>query len=801
MSITPDQLPNRVSNFVAYGPEERAADPTNDGEVTTIRPQVYVRYYPGIVVSDLKEGGRSGNREGLVTVHFDPTSIGFKDPISAHMNSDDQTLPILRNSLENKAPITVAIETQRKKKNSESGSPISPLTPIHALRGASHPNGDGDGRMMMGPSGNNTSNRVAFVNGQGTQHLQSVPTEWKSLVNNKSGDLPPEGWRNFAPGEDWTQIGAAVRSGAPTPASTQGGAPMGGAIDGFPTPEQLSGLIHNVVSQSLKEFAPILANQVTQASGPTSPGRAAGKFYEGKQWDARTSDGRINLGGYVVASERWAFAWAYRYLSEAAEDASVSPEDAWTLSGSVLTMASQVQANSYGRGFVADRTTPSHREAEHWVQWTIRNIHPYPGVDADEETLTGWSEEVANEATSLFIEAGGRAGEYFAATTKRDKHGAAPQAKTEERSEGPSEKVIRAFLDVIEKGWDNPASLKALGAQGRENGYGTLRVSMTTDENGVHIAYPPTEGEESGPLESLLIYRLNNLPEQGEQGGGEGEQSPASPNQSPEAGQDTQEQAQPEPSQEQAPAEAPAQEGASAQEAPATPQESTPAPQSEGPADSIIERLKVVATDGDLRAIYEEAKNADLLATKVTVAPGPNGEVIFGQDGQDGFQTQTIGSVVGIIRNSLQNTVAQSAASASEAPADEPHAPQAEAPAEEESPAPTEVAPAEEPHQETADQGATPEEASPAPEAAPDAEEAPSTEAPAETAQPDNEAQRIADEASAASDTDTVAALQQEAEDKGLLDALIQNDGTEGPLGHWLSSQKRRVGRAQRRQK
>lgn len=70
MTITPDQLPGKVSNFIAYGAEERAADPTRDGEVITIRPQVYVCYYPGLVVQSIQEGGRSGDRKGTMTVHF-----------------------------------------------------------------------------------------------------------------------------------------------------------------------------------------------------------------------------------------------------------------------------------------------------------------------------------------------------------------------------------------------------------------------------------------------------------------------------------------------------------------------------------------------------------------------------------------------------------------------------------------------------------------------------------------------------------------------------------------------------------
>lgn len=808
MSITPDQLPSRVSNFIAYGPEERAADPTNDGEVITARPQVYVRYFPAIVVSGLQEGGRSGNREGLVTVQFDPASIGFKDPISAHMNSDDRTLPALRNSLENKAPLAIAIETQRKKKNSEDGSPISPLTPIHALRGASQPNGDGDGRMMMGPSGNNTSNRVAFVNGQGTQHLQSNPAEWKMLVNNKAGDLPPEGWRKHTPGEDWKEIGAVVRDGAPVP-SSQTATP--GPVSGFPTPDQLGDLIRGIVGQSLKEFAPALANQIAQASGavPSTPqGRPSGKFDEGKQWHPRTSDGRINLGGYVVSSERWVFEWAYRHLTEDLE-IEVSTDDTWTLTDAVFTMASAVQANAYGHGFVPDRASASHRQAEHWVQWVIKRMLPYPGLDADEETLSGWTEEVTNEATALLTEAGRRAGEYFSSVSKRDKNGAAPQASTSDEDEaqsGPSEKVVRAFLDVVQKGWDNPETIKNLGIQGRENGYANIPVSMTTDEDGVQIAYPPAEGQPTGPLESLLIHRYTALTSQGQGPAQDATDAQGEP------GAPAQEQNSPEQS-------APEQDAASSAPAEVNEQTATdeasapsaPATQEGDPAYSLIERLKVVSDDQALRAIYEDAKEANLIATKVYVAPGPNGEVIFGQEGQDGFQVKTIGSVVGIIRASLVNATNDSNATDGAAPASQDQqtpsneAPQtADAPQED-----TDSAPEQTPAEETQTVSEAPQETPEAPaepteseeeEQAPEAEvETPQNDAPEQAEGGD--AQRIADAAGSASTLDEIAVLKTEADEKGLSTAPVTVGGTEGVLGLWIDHKKRRLTRAQRASK
>lgn len=775
MTITPDQLPGKVSNFIAYGAEERAADPTRDGEVITIRPQVYVCYYPGLVVQSIQEGGRSGDRKGTMTVHFDPSSIGFRDPISAHMNDDDATVSILRNSLENKAPLTVAIEIQRKKKNSETGSPISPLTPIHALRGATQPNGEGDGRMMMGPSGNNTSKRVAFVNGQSTQHIQSNPAEWKSLVNNKAGDLPPEGWRNFAPGEDWTEIGAAIRADAPAVNAPQGGNSPAGA---FPAPTELANLIQSVVGQTLKDFAPTLANHVAQSSATLTsdtPGRPANKFDEGKQWNPRTSDGRINLGGYVVAGERWVFEWAFRYLSESLE-VEASPEDAWTLSAAVITMASEVQSNAYGHGFIADRTTASHREAERWVQWAIKNVHAYPGTEADEDTLKAWSDEVVTEASSLFTEAGRRAGDYFSNVTKRDKNGAAPQAKAEKAPSGPSEKVVRAFLDVVQKGWNDSQTIRNLGAQARDGGYLRLPVSMTADDKGdVSISYPPAEGQESGPLESLLIYRLNTLQAQAQSNAPQGDgqaptQEPAAEEQAPQV-------------QEGAPEQAPGQANLTS--------EQTTAPQENPQVASIIESLKTVSDDQSLRAIYEQVKDANLVAARVFVSQGEDGQVIFGQEGQEGFQAQSLGNVFGVMRRTMtaptpspaeaQGTPATE--STPPAPAEEHSAPEANN-VTEEAPAPQEEAPEAQSEQAPAEE--TP------------AEEAPSSE---DVIEGSSDAQGLADAAGSANTLDEIATIKKDAEAQGLMEVEVMGGGTEGGLGLWIKHQERRIGRAQRTQK
>lgn len=605
--LTPTDLPTAASTtFIAYAAPVRVADPQGGGEPLTIRPQVLVKYFPEIKVLGLKEGGRNGNASDLLTVEFDPTSVAIGEgrtltqSIRAHMDSSDPTIAILRKAFENGGTIAIGIETQRKAKNSATKEPINPLTPIHALRGASNPDGSGDNTVMMGPSGQNTTNRLVFVNGQATKHLQSDPAEWKALTNNKAGDLPPAGWRYYAPGDDWREYGAVVPAEGPSAPAPAPGAPSLAT----PASEGLASLLENTIRR-------VLADIDGEQGRPTAP---RGKWREGKPYDARTSDGRINLGGYAVSAYRGVFTWAAGHIEKTTQKPAPM-DDAWTLATAAMEIADEVQVLAYAllvghqepdaliAAALPDRTIGSHRDAEQWVQWVIDNTHCPDDLTiiTDKE----WRAAVIRDAAQNFAEAGRRTGD--ALTAKSPQTGPVPVAT----AEGPSPKVITAYLQTITKAWDNAQTLRNLGNTGNDSGYLALSVSRQDGEGAPVLSFPAVEGESAGPLGALIAARVSELDADSDDG-----PAPAAP---------------------------------SAQEH----QPYTPA------LTDAIHAAQTATTIDALRSVRDHAHSVGIIDAPVW-ASATQGGVEIGQPGQDGYAPRPFSAVI----DRLRATIAQAAPAA-----------------------------------------------------------------------------------------------------------------------------------------
>lgn len=597
--LTPADLPTAASaTFIAYATPVRVANPEG-GDPLTVRPQVLVKYFPEIKVKDLKEGGRNGTASDLLTVEFDPTSVAIGDgrtltqAIKAHMDANDPTVAILRQAHENGAAIAIAIETQRKAKNSASKDPISPLTPIHALRGASNPDGSGDNTAMLGPSGQNTTNRLAFVNGTPTKHLQSDPTEWKALTNNKAGDLPPAGWRYFAPGDDWREIGTVVPAEGPSAS-----APAPGATPQATVPTDLEAVVENVLRR-------VLADIDGEPGRPTAP---RGKWREGKPYDARTSDGRVNLGGYAVSAYRWVFTWAAGHIEKTTEKPATM-DDAWTLATAAMEIADDVQVLAYtllvGReepdplisAALPDRTIGSHRDAEQWTQWVIDSIHRPTdlAIVSDAE----WRAAVTRDAARNLAEAGRRTGD--ALSTKAPQTGPIPVADPE----GSSAKVVVPFLQTITKAWDNAQALRNLGNTGQESGFLALDVSRHDGDGAPVLSYPAVEGEPTGPLGAIIAARLHDLAADSDDGP--------------------------------APAEAPATQ---TQEYP---------PYTPALVDAIHAAQQATVIDA-LRSVRDHAHSVGILDAQVWARATQGGGVEIGQPGEEGYAPRSFSAVIDRLR-------------------------------------------------------------------------------------------------------------------------------------------------------
>lgn len=610
--LTPDFLPSVNAQFVAYGPEVRVADPMGGEEPLTARPQVFVRYYAGIRIQEVVKGGRNGS--STVAVHFDPESVGLREKITAYLDPEDPLVAYVEQQAAEGKEVHVGLETVRRGKTKTSRETISPLTPIHALRGAAAPDG-AKGPDMMGKSGENISNRVAMLNGRAARDITSEPTEWKALVNNKSGDLPPEGWKFYAPGDSWEQYGAIVPSDTATPR------PRPGALAAAPAsgidPDALAAVIEKTLHKVLDERESNL------------PGRSTRVFKEGTAWTPRTNDGRINLGGTAVAAEAFTHRWAHEHLI--IDRTLPDPAEVWKLTGIVMDLADRVQVDSYGRGnheVTPDRTAGSHKEAARWVEWVIDQQHPFPN---DSNDLSGWATEVATAATAHLTEAGRRVGEHLSQRGKNTP--AKTEAPAEEPStpQGPSKPVVKALLGSIKAAWNDMDAIKTTCANTQEKGLADLPLGVKSlEEDDPTLAYPAPEGVAPTTAEDALRNRWQVLDARTKS-------APATPE--PAAGPAPEPETQAEPAAEQ-PAQQPAADdpnrGYTQQVA------------------QIIRSAHGADTLDALKAVYSEAKDANLLASTVSVlTDDATGDLRFGANGENGYETRTIAQTLDYLRTRL----------------------------------------------------------------------------------------------------------------------------------------------------
>lgn len=634
-AFRPEQLPaesNGNPQFIAYGPEERVADPDPDNPPLTVRPQVYVRYYHNIGVKRFLEGGVNGDREGLVTVEFDPQTVGLEKPIRAHVDADEPVLQFLRSLQANGEAASVGIETTRKKKSSETKDPIGPLRPIHGLRGAANPDGSGDHHQMMGPSGANTSNKLAMVNGRPTKHLASNAAEWRVLTNNKAGDLPPEGWKYYGSKEDWTKVGAIIPDGnAPAPSSAQQPA-AGGSMDVQALVRALGPGLTAVIQQAVSdEFAKQSAAEATEDQ---MKGRPRGRgFSEGKPWQVRTSDGRVNLGTYMVTNTGYSMRWAMEYL---ADDTGHSPVAAQDLANIVLHLADRTQADAYGHGVEPDRCATSHREATRWVQWVITHEQPVPVADTgdvDQAVLTEWQDKVVRASTQHMAASGEVVAEYLTSRSNAKKDAEPKATEDEPQQTGPAPHVVGALLKTATSKWTDLQVIGNVGTQVREREFSDLVVSLGTDENGgPALHYPAVEGEESGALGDVLRNRWIEVKDaQGKGGGTLTQQTPPT----------TVDEAVPE--QDVAPTTAAPEETPSPNE-PGT-------PEADPVVEAFINRVKQTASLDQVKTLFQKAQKQNFLATRINVKEADDGSLTYDTAGTaEGFESWTAAQVLEHLR-------------------------------------------------------------------------------------------------------------------------------------------------------
>lgn len=774
-------LPDGNAQFIAYGHAVRDAHPVSNA-IHSIRPQVYVRYYQDIGVKEVKRGGRSGTAD-TVAVHFDPESVGLREAITAYLDTDDPLADYIEQACNEGRAVSVGIETVRRVKTKSDRAPISKWVPIHALRGAVSADG-ASGPNMQSTSGENIRNVVALVDGRASNLLTSDPSEWASLVDNKGGNIPPEGWAFLGDGQEWSDIGVIIPmdGGSAQQASAPG---QGASFD----PDALRALLTEVITQVMDDRA---AGETTEVGG--RPVRR-GRFSEGKPWDVRTSDGRMNLGGYVVTAEGWGFRWAHNYLREhhATEEVpspAIDSADAWNLANLVTNIADEVQSMAYaamldgsaGATVPVDRSSVSHREATRWVEWVIEQVMPYPDdSDAEDEEkaneiVSSWAQAVRDEAVGYFSMAGRRAGEHYGQRAQqeraqREQRPSAPQGGP--TPEGPSGVVVKAFLDSVVRAWGNQETIANMGKQITERQMDNVRVRVEVDGNTLSIV--PVDNQEAMTIRQVLQKRYGQL----------SQEQPA------------------------------AQEQAAAKEQPESAQQPQQDP-NRGYSAEVAETIRgiVAATDlNTLRSAYETARQRDVLTSVVGVMVREDGGLIFGAYREEGYEPKPLAEVIEHMRAMFERDAASQQPEAAQEPQQEsePEAsPQSETTQDE---APEEESEASEPAEENAPET----EGTDEPEAEGTTDQDESEQAPADQGEEQapqaasdpltERAQEYAVRAADASDLDTlngvIEELDKEPDAKELRSATISmstgaGQARKGNLQAWLRKRTRDLSKGQK---
>lgn len=351
---------------------------SHDGvDARGVRAEVWVQTGTG-TVKELSENGKNV----LVKMQVE----GLKHPVQGWTSTTESIYPLLVEAKEQGREIAYRIESQRKQ-----GVPRE--TPIAELRKTQEIA--------------NENTRSLFVGIDGTLSSEAV--------TNPAED-PHAGGRIPATGDE-----------APAPASSGGGFSVEQALAGLAAARQ-GGLPESVIdaTAALALAAGASVEQINaagvqeQATAERRPvQRVLAK--EAAPYMAYNTDGRVNLGSYMVQAACGAESLAADLLRENAlvnaeehnravaageiEGEPVSPEpvnfrQAAALGAVLLDLADQVQVGTADGGR-ADRMSNSHTRARSFVYDAVKNRYPVPFAQGP-EAQEAWKQQVIEEAVTRF---------------------------------------------------------------------------------------------------------------------------------------------------------------------------------------------------------------------------------------------------------------------------------------------------------------------------------------------------------------------------------------------------------------
>ncbi|MDN5894434.1 MAG: hypothetical protein L0H93_10455 [Nocardioides sp.] len=424
--------------YVAYTRVPKRFGNSETGEATDFRSSVFVREFSSVLVKSYenKSGEFHGETIRWGAVIFDAASLGmegYKIDFGGQVEAGGEAAVLLERAHKEQKPVMVAIETIRRGKSKSAGDEIDCTDYVHDLRGAQADGQKGNSNM----TGDNTKNRIVGVGAAGhpetfvfTSELTTDPTEWLSLRVNVDHTLPPAGWR--------------IHKGGIIP--SQNATAGGDTVD-----------VDDLAARVAERLRPIMSGN---SAGRPRPTQNDGFATESKEWEPWNSDGRVNLGGYLLAKERAVFAEAHRMVTEV--DPTASVDEAWGLVPVLHWMADTVQHATYGAGARPNRTAKSHFEASKWAAYVYTTLAERDSTYAftkdavsDPAAQQVWAKAVVEAASGLYRMAAtnvethltGRAPaqstEPIPAPAPEKTHSAAPAAQGPEQKpeQGPAPKA------------------------------------------------------------------------------------------------------------------------------------------------------------------------------------------------------------------------------------------------------------------------------------------------------------------------------------------------------------------------
>lgn len=379
--------PAKLGSFVAYAASAKRLGNAETGEATDFRRSVFVREYASVRVASFerKSGTFYGETFHFGTVKFDAASVGaegLRNDFGAQVEAGSVAAQFLERAHQEQLPVMVVLETVARPKRKNNAEPIPHTAYIHDLRGAER---DGKGG-NANQTGDACQNIVVGVAPAGrpelfalTGEVESDPTEWESLRNNRDHTLPPTGWRTY--------------EGGIIPTSNGGG---GSDVD-----------VDDLAARVADRLKPIMENR-----GRPRPTQRSAHSQEAKEWEPWNSDGRLNLGGYLLGKERAVFAEAYRLLTNVRPSAAL--DDVWPIVAVLHWISDSIQSAAYGPGARPSRTAKSNFEAAKWAEYTYTTLAEHnpdfaftAEVASDVAAQQEWAQAVVETATALYRRAAG----------------------------------------------------------------------------------------------------------------------------------------------------------------------------------------------------------------------------------------------------------------------------------------------------------------------------------------------------------------------------------------------------------